>query len=287
MWKMIGKPTTVIADHSLVERFKSMEPCHGDRTLSDQRMRRLSAALADGTFRTCSWASALCAQDGKEYRINGKHSSHAMAEMNGTLPKVFVTIERYEADTLEDVADLYATFDASISTRTGKDICKAFAGTDLTLNEIPDAMLGLCASAIAFGLQAAGELKARPTAEQRARLMLRNKDFIQWFSECIGARKPSNRFLHRAGVVAAMFACYRIDKQQAAVFWSSVLNGTDPDPKAPSRMIERFLRDTIVTEKGAQDECYTKSVNAWNASRQGITVKNFRYTAGAELPKAI
>src|SRR5689334_994497 len=122
-WKMIGEPKTRKLTRALAEEFSGMTPAPHDRPLNSTRCGIIRKALELGKFRTCEWAKAHCAQTKQTYRINGKHTSTTLCQMNGEFPnKLSVIVEEYECETLEDVAALYCTFDTRSSARTTGDI---------------------------------------------------------------------------------------------------------------------------------------------------------------------
>lgn len=283
-WREMGKPTTVLADHFVIERFKSMEPCHGDRSLNQRRLRKLATVLSENTFRTCSWASAICLADGKEYRINGKHTSHAMGEMNGSLPKVYVTLERYECDTLEDIADLYATFDTKTSSRSTADTNRAFAKSDDDVADIDDRAISLAAGGMVTHLGAGN--RHRVSQEERGRLILRHKDFVLWVAAMFPSRTTDTSFIRRNASVAAMFATFLRSPENATEFWSEVKTGSNPERLSPSRVLQKYL----MTSKGRTDdlEIYCKGIHAWNAwRRKAKTLNVLKWFPQSPRPEAL
>jgi len=283
-WQMIGKPTTQVADHQLVERFATMTRFGGDRKLNKGRCERLRTLLDEGKFRTCAWATCHCRADGKDYRINGQHTSHVLSEFNGSLPAVFVTVERYEADTLEDVAELFATFDPRWSTRTTADTNNAFAHAIPALAEVNPRAIDLAASGMA--LYFGGGSRHRVTQEQRGRSIAKNTTFVLWLNGIDICTQATKRFMARSAVAAAMYACHSQDQEAATEFWTAVRNASEPDACHPTRMLERYL----IGAKGRTDdrEIFAKCVNAWNAWRRGtVTLKVLKWFPESPRPEAI
>ena len=225
-WSMIGKPQTLKADKALAERFAKMEPAGGDRTIRQWRVKAYATAIINGTFRTCEWASVKCKETGKTYRVNGKHTSNALCEMNGSFPKsLYVIVEEYECDTLEDVARLYSTFDSKKSVRSSGDINQSFAASIPALADMPRKIINLAVTGISlatYGISGISQIDA----DVRASLLNDNANFVLWMYEVLGSPVRGNAHVMRGPVVAAMFKTYEKAKREAALFWSAVKDGS-------------------------------------------------------------
>lgn len=283
-WSMIGKPVAQVADHSLVSRFVSMRRFGGERKLDKTRCSRLRELLEEGKFRTCSWAVVDCLEDGQQYRINGQHTSHVLNEFNGSLPAVFVTVERYEADTLKDVADLFATFDPRWSTRTTSDTNRAQAAAIPELDGINSRAIDLAASGMAIHFGSGN--RSRITQEQRSRNISLHSNFVLWLNNMEFVQSNQRRHMARSAVVGAMFATFQKSSEEATDFWMMVKNSSAPNADHPTRLLERYL----MTAKGRTDdrEIYAKCIHAWNYWRKGNKcMKIIKYHADAARPEAI
>src|ERR1051325_5018269 len=126
--------TAVQITKELATKYVEMTPAPGDRPLSEVRMRTYRKALNDGRFRPMTWASGHL-PDGSEFRVNGKHTSLLFQEHGGN-PGMIVFVEIYDCDLMDDVAELYATFDSRVSARTNSDIFFSFAQANPQLGEI-------------------------------------------------------------------------------------------------------------------------------------------------------
>jgi hypothetical protein len=178
-WKHIEQPKTIKCTKPLVSRFAEMEGCPGDRNYKQKTAGVIASAVSDGRMRVASFASVVCRETGKEYRVNGKHTAMVLAGLNGHFPTdMMAHVERYEADTLEDVANLYATFDPRTSARSTFDINKSFSSANPDLAEIPSKVINICVTGIAFAHWEKAYCM-RP-AELRAQLLLDNATFVLW-----------------------------------------------------------------------------------------------------------
>lgn len=286
-WRIIGMPTAVIANNAIATKFRDMEPWNGDRHLSLKRTRDIASAIEDKCFRSCVWASVVCLEDGKTYRLNGKHSSHVMAELNGSCPPVPVVIERYECDFKGDVSDLYATFDTRSSVRSSNDVVRAFTGLDEGLCAINTNTVDLCAAGIDMFFRKFANARSS-AGSRRGQNAVKNRDFILWYADLFGCRTTNTSFFFRTCVVAAVFACYTKDKSAAADFFTRVITGTDPTPIHPSRALRDFLMQFVMRDVRSNREAYAKCIHAWNAFRRGsVSQKTLKYFGDADLPDAI
>lgn len=282
-WSMIGKPTTQVADHQLVERFAKMQRFSGDRPLSKDRCERLRSLLEEGRFRTCAWAVCKCLEDGKEYRINGQHTSKVLSEFNGSLPAVFVTVERYEADTLQDVAELFATFDPRWSVRSTADTNNAWAQSIPELANVHSRVINLAASGMATHYYLTAS--RRFSQEARGRMISKNVKFVLWI-DGLDINLSSKSHLRRAAPVAAMYATFLVDLDAATEFWTEVRNGSGASPETPSRVLEKFLLKS--DSRSQETEMFAKCIHAWNSFRRGDTkLGTLKWFPNAPRPEAI
>jgi hypothetical protein len=280
MLKFTEKPKTVLATPALVREFVEMEPAPYDRPLSERRLQVYERILRSGDFRPVVWASAVCAETGVTYRVNGKHTSLLLSRMT-PIPEFHVTIERYACETLTEVANLYNTFDSNLTSRTTNDINAAFAASVGALRGVPHRTINLAVSAAAAHKWDEAELKKVPPAE-RAEELLDNIDFVQFLCRLIpGGASGSNqvtRPLCRVAVATAMLATFRKAPRAAEDFWTQVRDETAPDRDDPTRVLARFLvRSAIAGGKGGGSErklvtnreMFVKCLHAWNAWRKG------------------
>jgi hypothetical protein len=292
-YHIVGKPKTSVASRELVDKFAAMESPPEDRPILERRMMVYRRALADGTFRPVTWATCYCKATGTTYRVNGKHTSLLLSGMT-ELPELFVTVENYEADTLEDVARLYSTFDARIQLRTTADINRSFSATVPEYSDIHARMINLSVTGISIALW--GKTWAsRPSAE-RAELLLDHVDFVVWANSLIGTLTADARKLARGPVVGAMFITWQKSHKDATTFWTAVRDDTGATPGTPDRTLSKYLTTMSVSvgqgsqaprsRAAPQVEFYAKCIHAWNAWRKNATT-DLKYHAAAKLPAAI
>lgn len=280
MWKLSGTPTIAVVSQDLIREFKGLPSVPGDRPFSEFRAAQLKREILAGRFRTAQFSSVLCRETGATYRVNGKHTVSVMAEMNGELPPLHAEITRYEADTLADVADLYATFDSYWSRRNTSDLNYSVAQSDPDLKALDLGIVNAVVSGIAF-LRFDRATGTQRDLHDRSRLILSEKAFAFWYRDMVAdvpRRTAAFGVTRRSSVVAAMFGTWHCHPETAAKFWSKI---KDPkslmlDPESYEAKLARYLynpassraisRSTKTITAGAQ---YIASIKCWNAIRGG------------------
>jgi len=291
-WKMIGEPKTRKLTKTLADEFSNMTPAPHDRPLNSTRAAILRKVFDMGKFRTCEWAKAYCEQTKQTYRINGKHTSTVLSTMNGSFPKhVSVIVEEYKCDTLEDVAQLYATFDTRASVRSTGDINQIFAATVPGLDDVIARIINLAVTGIAYSIWEDAYF-AHP-ADERAQLIISGSDFCLWLNELLG-NCGTNKVNHirRSPVAAAMYKTWLKSKSDATAFWTAVRDETGTKPTVADRKLAKFLIACRLHSSKASNgqsagnrEVYVKCIHAWNAWRSGAET-SLAFYADAKTPAA-
>lgn len=291
-WKMIGEPKTRKLTRGLAEEFSGMAPAPHDRPLNASRCAIIKRALDMGRFRTCEWAKAYCEETKQTYRINGKHGSTVLAQMNGDFPKgICVVVEEYECPTLQDVADLYCTFDTRSSARSTGDINLIYSACAAELQEVNRLDINLAVAGMSYGIWEEAYRQRPP--EERAQLSIANPDFVLWLVEILtGGGEKGNKPIRRAPVVGAMFRTWKKSKQAATEFWTAVRDESGSKPDCADRKLAKFLVTSRLTTKptstakpASQRETFVKCIHAWNAWRSGEST-NLNYHASSKSPAA-
>ncbi len=288
-WKHSEKPQMIRCTKALAKEFAEMDPAPHDRAFRPTIATHLKSAIDEGRFRLADFAQVACKETGKTYRVNGKHTSMVLAEMNGAFPKdLFAIVERYEADTLQDVASLYSTFDHMKSIRKRGDINKAFAAANPDLNEIPVRIINTCASGIAYSMWEDGYTSH--DAEECAALICSHPDFVLWVYFVLKGESRKVAHLTRRSVVAAMFKTFTRHQKQSTEFWDMVRDDSHPSNSHPTRKLSKHLlthsmrhRDEYGKDCDSWHSMYSRCIHAWNAFRAGTTT-DLKYYPKAGTP---
>lgn len=291
MWKLSGNPKTQKINRQLAKLFMEMEAAPGDRPLSERRLQIYEQIVRQGAFRPCSWAAAFCEQTGTTYRVNGKHTSTLLSTIE-PLPELYAVVEYYTCETLQEVAELYSTYDNKTQSRTVSDINRSFARTVPQLDGVDDRTINNTVAAIAYNTHL-DQYRNKTQPAERAELLTDNYDFASWAFKLLGSGHNKNSHLKRVAVFAAMLGSYRKNKVDAEQFWIEVRDETAPIPTDPTRKLAKFLL-LNTSSKGFQGatakryrvtdrEFYVKCIHSWNAWRKNEKT-NLAYHLNTEVP---
>lgn len=299
MWKSRNKPKTVIVTKKVAEEWNALEEIREDRPLSERRLQVYRKVLAAGEFRPVTWAKVYVKEMDQYYRVNGKHTSTVFSTTDlSKCQEVIAVIEDYEADTIEDAAKLYATFDSNIQVRNQGDINRMFAATIPELKDMSSHDVNLYVASINYFRSPGPNATADRglTAADKAEVLFEEIEFIQWCHALIGSgdgNTGKSQHMRRAPVVAAMRGCYGKNQKAALEFWTLVRDESAPKNSTPDRKLAKWL--TIMRVRvGAKSntptryrvfarEFYVKCIHAWNAWRKNETT-NLQYYQAAKIP---
>lgn len=263
----------------LSKEFTNKLPSLGECNLDSDHQEKLAILFEEGPYHPCTWASILCAEDGKEYRGDGKHSAGIFS--SGRLPcngKRAMVI-RAKCDTLEEVGLFYNQFNQPETSRDATEINQSVATYLPKISGFSKQFINRCVRGI---------VKARGSAAKSlSRLQMAGfvKTYQPFVIFCYQINYPSDvkvcnaKHLHKVPVVAAMFIGYEEDVVLATEFWQLVRDGSNPNLGHPDRALYRFLLEVKKTEKGDEstlERCLKGWENykalkrgEWNENRSG------------------
>lgn len=291
-FKIIEGPKTVKVTTQMAREFADLPHISRERNFSQARYDKHRKNLEQGRLRPPEWATAVCKEDGIEYRVNGQHTSRMLAEAPPEMVKdVKVTITRFECPTLEDVAILWSTFDPKISVRGARDIYSAFAGMAPELNRIHSGLI----NAIAAGFGVSQEINKGSSSSnrlgptERGEKLLQETDFVKWSASILVGDDGTH--MRRAPVAAAMYDTWKKSQADARKFWRLVRTGEGKKPTDPDRLLQKFLLTVSIridqapsrAKTAGQREVYARCITAWNAWRKGVST-DLKYFPKAKLP---
>lgn len=293
--KLIGRATrelTIKWAEELIDM-----PVLWDRPMEDQWVAKLVAAMKRGTFLPEQVNIVTCTFGGKEYRMNGQHTSWARLAM----PEDYrcpVTHYRYKAETENDMRRLYATIDRAKARTSGNIVVSYLFGTP-EWKGYSKAVLTKLSEGLAYWLCETAHQRQMRDADDRAYLMRVNhldlaKKVGQFITDEAG---ESARHILRRPVIGAMFATFNKAAAPAREFWQAVRDGVGFVDKHDPRLTLRngLLSASISLGIGAQpdrksvavEEMHRWCLNAWNAWRRGDQLKILKAVLGCERPKVI
>ncbi len=297
MFREIEKPKLVKVTHTIARAWKDMQRFPHDREIQPSRMEYLKRSVASGEFRGSEWVSARCKETGLTYRLNGKHTSHALVDAfeGGQVPQnVFALVRHYECDTMEDCARLYATFDAKQSARSRGDIIRGFANANPDFEVVPQSILGLIAAGMAYSKWE--QASQHKSVVEHAMLLIENPEFVLWASKLLQGDNKHTRHIKRKATIAAMTRTWFKNKEKANEFWTYIREDCDLPKNSPVRVLYRWLLSTSLNVGGATNatgktvanarEMLARCIHSWNNWRKGVMTETLRYHRNSPIPQA-
>lgn len=269
----VDKPKLTKISYALAKRYRDMVRYPNDRELTPSRCEYLRTAIRADLFRGSEWVTAKCLADDNVYRINGKHTSTVLCELYEAKEEIgefYQLVREYECKTMEDMAHLFASFDAKGSARTKADIIKGFAATAVATASLPPRMLSLVTTGLAFNVWERAYNRQSPT--EQSLLLLQHTDFAEWITEMLHNKKGAEH-LRRMPVVSAMARSWMKDPDAAVEFWTKLRDDCDDPREGPVRTLYRWLlKKKIGAVKDASEsvsnrEVFVRCLLAWNEFR--------------------
>jgi hypothetical protein len=269
------------------QEFAALPSFDGDRQRDSvqgrARIRWLAGLVATDQFHSPKWAVAWL--NNTMYRVNGSHSSFMLANITSKFPEgLKVVVDHFRCQSQEDLAYLFDQFDNRHSLRSVTDKVQAHKACETALASISTTMTKMALSGICWYNVHYLE-GPQPDEDERVSLVHSFPEFIHWVRPFL-----AQRWLRRAGVIAAMFGTMGRDRRAATEFWTHVAEENHPENTHPTRELASFLRDATHDRKlsGAPKwdsrAFFVKSIHAWTAWRQGRLTK-LKYHPRAGLPK--
>jgi hypothetical protein len=266
---------------ALAKRFAEMEGAPVERERSQGRINYIEARVKQGLDVPFHWAFVRL--DGKEVRVNGRHSSEVVAGMNGNMPEGMIAhVEEYAVAGSAGMVALFRQFDPPKSARRPRDVCGAFLGYIEPLKGIPLGHAKLAIEGIAWYLRVVDPPEGIdvPTGDDRY-AMLNDETyhpFIQWAGTLLSPLKT--REMMRPPILAAMYATYETDSEPARDFWGDTARGgKEFDDKHPSTVLDGWLKaiHTNCPDGVKAGQIYQGCVFAWNAFRAGKPLDKLKF----------
>jgi len=283
--------TTQPVTRELASAFATMMPSPTEREFSEKRFRFLQDRYEAGVFLPCQWATVWL--DGIQYRMNGNHSSNVLMKVADPFPTdLMAHIDEYEAETPEDVVELFRQFDARESSRTPTDVAGAYQNRHPELQDIPRRIAKIGIEGIAWYGRV---IEGIPTGKGDDRYKLFRHaeyyDFLHWLGALLDMKTPE---MMRIEIIAAMYATDLVASgdQTSHLFWEEVARGGRAyEDQHPTTVLDKWLKachDGTCEDKMKSAYHYQGCIFAWNAYREERTIKDIRFltTKGLYTPRA-
>ena len=263
----------------LAQQFHTMPASPTERDLNPLRTKFLRQRILNGMAVPFHWSSAIL--DGKEFRMNGRHSSGVLCELNGAFPEgLMVHRDLYEVPNMDSTAMLFRQFDARQSGRSPADVAGAYQGLYEPLNEVPRAIAKIGIEGVAWYQRNIMGAVMPQTGDDNYTKFANPlfHPFLRWLGDSISRKTPE---MARVPVCAAMYATHEANAPEAEGFWSSVANGGDPfDETAPATTLDTWLKEQKAFRckiPAKPLELYQGCIYAWTAFREGHAIKTIKW----------
>jgi len=248
----------------LAKKFANMAPLPGERELKPSRVSFFLQHIKAGSFVAPTWSVGNCRGTGDSFRLDGQHSSHALANLSDDqFPQnLLVTIQTYEFDSLDqDSFGLFDLFDNPKSVRSNTDIMGVHMAHHLDLKSVGRRFLVTVTNGIWFHEQALKDgLVLKPRERGGYFVNPVNREFALWVERFRGS--VNEILIKRQGVMAEIYADWRYNSKMALEFWTLVLTESHPDPDHETRELSRVLKSWTPKQYG-QDQFRKKAQQIW------------------------
>lgn len=284
MFKLLGTETRPIT-LDLAKKMKEMKPSPTERPLFKKRVRILHAKVDEGVVISFLWIIATV--DNVDYRMNGQHSSTMLCERENNFPEGLTAhIDRYQCDTMKDMALLFRQIDARWSNRTPADIAGAHQGTVPELHEVPPQAGKAAIDGIVFH-QSAIEKTTKRLGDEKYELFADEQyhPFILWYGSTY--EKDFKQF-HPQHVVAAMYQTFTEDAEAAKRFWRGVESPPEFEVDAATSQLAQCLSDSLVQTKDIDlkpIQYYHGCLYAWRAFIENKKITEIKFDARKRSPR--
>lgn len=282
MFNLLNTETKPVT-HELAMQFRDMEASPTERDLDPSRVNHLREKAQAGLLVCFNWATAQLGN--RTLRMNGRHSSTMLVELNGEFPaNVVAHIDNYQVDDENGLALLFRQFDDRKSGRSPADVSGAYQGLYESLRSISRPVAKRGVEAVAWWRRTV-EKSPAPSHDDVYSLMGETglHEFLRWLPTILTVK---TREMEVVAVVAAMYATYNTSTAGATEFWSSVArSGVLYDDTAPATILDEWLQklkskepaDVAMLGKVGAAQYYQGCIYAWNAYRKNMSLNGIRY----------
>lgn len=277
----IKAPQKVDLTNMRAGQFLTKNHYRGQRPADPNRVKKLVAAIDDGTFHEARIAVAIVPAKDQEFLIDGQKCCLAVQETKKTVPATYIEIECAP----NEVAKAFSLFDDHQPRSQGQRAW-AFAVAAGLDRHFTRRSAGMIVSGLAQwkyweqeGIWATEKCELLMTHRGVARKI--NDLAFKTGNECKHLQKPS--------VLAAMADSLVYDSEQARSFWDGVRTGAMLEANDARLKLRNFLMRAKIgggsvrtTEPGqiltTGNQVLAVSLDHWNAWRWGVEPKLYRGT---------
>jgi hypothetical protein len=285
MFRLLETETKPVT-RELATEFRDMEASPTERDLDLRRVAHLKDKAVAGLLVSFQWATAQLGN--RRLRMNGRHSSTMLTELDGSFPDNLVAhIDNYDVGDEDGLALLFRQFDDRKSARSPADVAGAYQGLYAPLHEVPKKIAKLGVLGVAWWRRTVEKVPT-PSNDDVYSLMGETglHSFLRWLPEIFNIK---TREMQVEAVLGAMYATYIASEHGANEFWMSVSrNGILYDETAPATVLDEWLKS--IQDKDAPNaqilgnltasNKYQGCIYAWNAYRKNQSLSEIRFNTG-------
>lgn len=259
---------TVDVTPELAAEFSQMAASMTERELKSKRLDYLKDAVLGGTAIAFVWTKAKIVGSDKVYRVNGHHSSHMLAKLNGEFPNgLKAHIDTYEVPDEAALGLLFRQIDSRQSARTVDDIAGAYQGLRPDLVDVPRFAARKAIEGYVW-YQGNKVGNQTPSGDDRFTLLLEPAlhPFIQMTGRTLSVKTPE----FTTPVVGAMYGAFERNAHDAEKFYDDVAKqGGGNDETHPAAVLDAWLVQAREQreDKPKEQEVYYACAYGWNAFR--------------------
>lgn len=250
----------------------------GERPLRKKRLEYITDLLENGTFYRADFAYAKCAEDGKIYGVNGKHTYVALIQCkeNVEMPDfpegIPLCIEVFECDTKDELSTIFDNYDNPISNRTAGDKL----GTQIAMRR--DSLEGLDDKIIRAALNGVNYARATARDPREPKMgrwvlgeLLQDDEVCDFCRYVQGFKDDSWDGWKIPAVCAAIYKSWRENEDVAQAVWEEALNETDENEDSDSRKYVNRMRTERGRKVKSPDWFYNESIRYWKRHRKSAS----------------
>ncbi len=287
----------VILDRKLAESMLELVQFVGERAIVNRQVADLQRAMIRGTFmpERVQLCVAHCKEDGLDYRMNGQHTSWAVLELpENEKPAYKVKLYKYTCETMNDVRQLYSTFDRNLARSMG-NVINAYVLGQTGFEKFDASAIRHVAAGFALWRWEHAHERQKYDGDARGALMITEfRDLsIGVLNMLMGlGRTPEIGHLWRAPTIAAIFETRSKVIGDSNTFWKGIADGLGFETKTDPRLkLRTLLRETSLSVRGqhtrvSQEYMYRACILAWNAWREGRELAYIKAGQVTKRPRA-
>lgn len=274
--------TTELLTPDLCRLHQALPRVQGDRKIDQRRIDDLIFKARNGLLKAINWAT--CAWEGELYRVNGGHTSWLFSDQAGKEPiphGLMVITEKYAAQTMEDVIQVWRAIDNQSSARNAAEQARTLQITlHPTLQKIAASSLLTLMAGLVRARTGKG-FRMRINNEERITILREYEEDAVWLAEhfFLAYFDKERKIVNRSCVMSAITKTAWVSRDKSLIFWNLVLTGEAPSPKDPTRKLRELL---IATKSGNtagrmagmlnDPELENACLWHWNRWRNGLEV---------------